>query len=547
LTGQSETGRIETENHREITVSEQKTIYTVPEKLNAEELKHWMQTKESLVLEGEETIQRVYFDSFDWRLFRSGTALEIAQGKKGRLLNWRRLDSGEMLASTPIRKIPRMADDLVAPGLRSRLKKILGERALMPQVNVNSETRTLSLRNDTDKTLLRIELRNDHVLVPNSTRHYRLAPYICLFPYRGYEKVFDRVSRDLTAKGRLDQMGEDPLVSAAACLGVKPCDYNNKPAIELTGDETSISALKSILTSLKEIMDKNIEGSCKDQDPEFLHDFLLGVRRTHCLLNHYGEIFPQNDLPHVRRDFAWIEEITREVRNLDIHLGLFDDFKSRVDEEHKPALEPLYHFIREQKKKAHKTMRVPLESHRYAILMKEWETFLGRKAEDQTLPADAMRPIRDLAGSVIWRLYTEVSEAGGSIVINSTDEELIALQKLSKKLGYQMEIFQSMYARPALSTLRASHRDLQKILDDFHDLHLQSEALRKYQQRMQQEQRTMPTWLEAIDLLVQDLEKQERKTRDKLPACFKRFSNNKSEKAYAKLFLGKKTGKKRKK
>ena len=59
-------------------------------------------------------------------------------------------------------------------------------------------------------------------------------------------------------------------------------------------------------------MERNIEGACNDEDPEFLHDFLLAERQTQCLLDRYSSVFPEAGLKRIREDFKWIEKIFLE-------------------------------------------------------------------------------------------------------------------------------------------------------------------------------------------------------------------------------------------
>ena len=81
----------------------------------------------------------------------------------------------------------------------------------------------------------------------------------------------------------------------------------------------------------------------------------------------------------------------------------------------------------------------------------------------------------------------------------------------------------------------------QKNLNSFHDLNLQHDALMGYRQKMQQEQRTMPVWLETMDLLIEDRERECVKARHEFPEMFNRLTRKKIQKQVRSLFEDKGT------
>ena len=511
-------------------------IYSVPDNLPLRDLKQWLAKNQPAKTEPAEELKRAYLDTFDWRLFRAGSALEVTARHGGYLLTWRKLGSGEPIVQTSMRKIPRFANEFVAPGIRQQLHETLGERSLLPQVSVASSTRSLSLMDDEEKTLVRIELRQDRVVVPHSTRYYRLPDYVYLFRYRGYEDVFRKKCRALTEPGRLQAIDEDPLITALDYLGVQPSDYNNKPFFQLDPEQPTHSAIKQILDAFRRIMETNIEGLCNDQDPEFLHDYLLALRRTRCLVNRYLNSFPVNGLDLIKQDFEWVEKIATPVRDLDIYLCLFDDFGARVDKDHRTALGPLHRFLKEQKHKQQRQMRVPLQSPRYRRLMDRWQQFLQQDRFKDEYPPEARQPIAQTAGERIWEAYREILENGYTITADSPIDDLLALHQRCKWLAYQMEIFRFLYPEDKFKPLMEAQQCLQQNLNRLHDLHLQSNALLDYRNKMRQERRTMPISLEAIDLLTEDMAGECHKVRRSYTKQFKQLAKKKAQKNYRALF-----------
>ena len=511
-------------------------IYNTPENLPLRELEIWLSGDLSVTIEPAAKLTRVYFDSFDWRLLRSGSVFE-ASFKDGRyLLTWRELLTGKVLISRMMRKVPRFARDFKAPGLRAQLQAVLGERTLLPQVSVNSNTQTLSLQNADQKTLVRVELRQDSVLAPKTTDRFKLPTQIHLFPLRGYESICKKQLQQLTAKGRLGTISEDPLITALNCLQIKPGQYSNQPDVQLTRDQPARQAMSSILRGFLQILKQNLEGACQDKDPEFLHDFLTAVRRIQCLLNRFTEVFPTQQMGLIQQDFIWIEQIATPVRNIDIYLGLYGDFAARLDREHRTALRSLHQYLKELKNKQQRQMRVSLESPRCSRLIALFEQFLGQNRTDrQTSPA-ATKPILELANASIAGLYRELRNRGREITATDQTDDLLELHQICKRLGYQMEIFRGLYSAKKIAPLIADQQHLENCLNRFHDLNLQRDALLDYRDRMMQEQRVFTTGLEAIDLLVADRTKAQRKVQRQFADRFDKLTKKKVRKRFDALF-----------
>lgn len=515
---------------------EEQLIFSVPENLTLQDLKNWLLDKR-LVEEGEPVeIQRVFFDTFDWRLLNSGNVLEISSQQPGYLLTWRELGGGKLLAQTSIRQIPRFASEFVAPGLRMRLTEILGRRSLMPKVSVNSSARDLRVINGDHKTLMRIELRQDRVVAPQTAKFFKLPDTIYLFPLRGFDKVCEKTINLITRKGRLQPITEDPLVSALNCLGIDANGYTNSPVFHFDPKQPAYEALCDVLNRYRLIMEQNLAGACEDKDPEFLHDFLHAARRTQCLLHHYFSVFPSKIINLIRQDFDWLEKITAPVRSLDIYLGLFDEFVTRVDADHRVALEPLRHFLEAEKLKEHQLMRVPLESPRYRRTMNAWEKILNEKTRPDGMPLDAEKSILEVASKGIYSIYRELIEKGKDITGTDDPDAMLELQVIEKRLGYEMETFRNLYPKEQIEPALDALRELQQNLNTFQNLHLQHGSLLDYSKKMQQQERTMPVWLEAIRLLAEDREREEQKMRDEFRARYDQLARKKMQKTFRALF-----------
>lgn len=511
-------------------------FFSVPEHLTLQDLKNWLLEKWAIEEQEPSEVERVFFDTFDWRLFNSGRAIEISIHKPGYLLTLRELGTGKILVQTSIRSIPHLASDFVAPGLQALFKEALGGRALTAKLSISGTTNELRVVDNQHKTLMRVELRQDRAIVPNSTRYYKLPDSIYLVPLRGFEKIQEKAVRLLTEKAGLRPLAEDPLVSALNRMGIDATSYSNKPVFKFEPNQPAFAALCDILDRYRLIMELNLPGACEDKDPEFLHDFLHASRRTQCLLHHYFSDFPSKVVNLIRQDFDWLEKITAPVRSLDIYLGQFDEFLTRVDADHRFALEPLRHFLEAEKREEHRKMRVPLESPRYQRMMNAWKKILQEKTLPDGLPEDATKPIRLVASQGIYTLYQELIEKGEGIVGPGNAEALLELQIIEKRLGYQMETFRNLFPEEQIAPAMAALRQLQDNLNSFQNLHTQHGSLLEYSKKMQEEHRTMPVWLEAIELLAADREREERKMQEEFNDRYQQLANKSMRKRFRKLF-----------
>ena len=100
-----------------------------------------------------------YYDSFDWRLFRCGTALKWEQRDGESRCYLYKLDGGAGIASLPRSEPPpKFAADLPAGRLGQRLSARLGVRALLPLATLEVRSHCLRLKDPEGKTRLRLFL-----------------------------------------------------------------------------------------------------------------------------------------------------------------------------------------------------------------------------------------------------------------------------------------------------------------------------------------------------------------------------------------------------
>ncbi len=515
----------------EFLVISKQMIYAVPDKFSLKKFGALLSDDLKVKIETVSDSSRFYLDTFDWRLFRSGMVLEIEDRGGLCLLTWRELRSGWVLLSRTVRRPPKKAADFSDAGMQSKLKQVLGRRTLLAHACLNGNTERLLLLNEDEKILMRVELRRDHVISPINNGHLGLDAAIYIFSYRGYEKLFnDRLK--CIEDSKLSPIAEDPLVSAMNAIDVMPGEYVGRPDFPLEPKQHSIYALVDILNRFLQIIECNAKGASEDEDPEYLHDFLVALRRTSSFIYRFSAVFPGNNLKLIEDDFHWIEQELTPIRDLDIYMSLFNDFESRVDTDHRQALKSLYSFLQSQKQQELRRMRVSLESTRYFRLIESWSQFLKDCKDADELPAAAQSPIGDIARDCIWSIYRELVQKAKNISSNTKADDICDLHQTSKRLGYHMDVFKSLFPAKSMARLIDEHSRLQQCLNQFRDMNLQYSRLRSYKAKMGQVQAVRAISLEAVEQLIVDRKNEKRKARKQVISQIDSFTRKKIRKHF---------------
>jgi len=477
-------------------------IYAISDKLSSTRLAALLADGMDVRVEVSGDIKRYYLDTFDWRLFKAGMVLEVEVKGGLCLLTWRELGSGQVYLSRTVRRLPKSADDFSNAGMQPRLKQVLGRRTLMTHASLQGNTDKFLLLNEEDKTLMRVELRRDSVISSSHMAYIRMENQIHLVSYRGYEKVFrSRMSR-ITRKGGLHPATQDPLLSVLDSLNITPGEYSGRPEFLLDPSQSSIDALSGILGKFFHIMEVNVKGAREDDDPEYLHDFLIAVRRIRCLLSSFTQVFPENGLRPLERDLQWVEQEVTKIRDLDIYMSLFDEFTQRVDEEHRRALKSLYSFLQSEKQDKIWQMRVVLESSRYLKFMESLSRYLRECKGAENLPRAAYIPIDTAARGSIWAFYRDLSHGTRRLSATTKAEEICQLHQISKRLGYHMDLFRSLFPAKRMLRLVQEQEKLQRRLNQFRDLDLQYRGLRDFSAKMKGSQEVLEISVEAVEQLI---------------------------------------------
>lgn len=465
-----------------------------------------------------------FFDSFDWRLFRQGMILEEETEDGNPALRLRHLGNGSTLGAA-VGQAPDFATELPPGAFRDTLKGILENRRLFPLAEVQGLFQRLSLLNDQQKTVARLFILTRATGADGKRDEWRLPSRLRSEPVRGYEGELRKLDRFLRSGLCLETAPEDLWHSLMAGAERAPGDYTSKPDFRFDPAQPTREAIRAILASLLNTMEGNLDGTRRDLDSEFLHDFRVAIRRTRAALSQLKGLMPTTVVERFRPEFAWLGTITTPVRDLDVHLLGFDGYRNLLPPEQSLDLAPLRERLMAQQRAAQRQLAEELASPRFRRLLADWRAWLTKPPlVDTSWPESAVLPVAKAAKARSRKLLRRALREGAAIDDHSPPEDLHELRKTCKKLRYLLEFFQSLYSRDKISTLIKALKELQENLGEFQDLEVHAQALRAIAMLPAAEPSLPPVTLIAIGQLIERLRERQQQVRAEFAARFAAYA-----------------------
>jgi CHAD domain-containing protein len=158
----------------------------------------------------------------------------------------------------------------------------------------------------------------------------------------------------------------------------------------------------------------------------------------------------------------------------------FDAMRARVPEAMRDDLDPLLDVLRARRVKARRRLVRALRSQRTTGLFVQWREFLdGLEASPEAERPDARRPIHELAGERIRKVYRRMVRMGRAIDESSPAEDYHELRKKGKELRYLLELFgASLYPGEVVKPMIKTLKGLQDVLGRHQDREVQVALLR---------------------------------------------------------------------
>lgn len=416
-----------------------------------------------------ETI-RIY-DTFDWRLFNKSLVLYSCADK----LCLRKLSKSEILHRIHIISFPVFVREFPFSKLKEQLAAVIGVRALLMLVEIQSRSRPYRLLDREGKTVVRLVYEEIRSL--RNKKAPALAAHLWLQPVKGYSKHSQKIARRFEQAGLTVNTEDDIYFKGLKAAAKTPGGYSSKVTLQLDPHMRADEATKVILRFLLRVIQVNAANIEKDIDTEFIHDFRVAVRRTRAALGQIRSVFPAKTTERFKKDFAFVGKLTNELRDLDVYLLKEDAYKAKIAPVLRNDIEPLFDYLRKKRSEAFQKVIRGLKSKRYATILKDWETFLDTPPQDPPAAANAEVFILTLARKRISKKYQSVVKTGSRIAESADDQMLHVLRIHCKKLRYLMEFFASLFHPETINSSIGQLKRLQDNLGDINDLRVQEEYL----------------------------------------------------------------------
>ena len=291
-------------------------------------------------------------------------------------------------------------------------------------------------------------------------------------------------------------------------------------------------AVRIIMRHLHDMLRINESGVLAGVDAEFLHDFGITVRRNRSLLRQMDGVIPQRILRRLDSGFAWLSQITRAARDLDVYLIALDAEVHQLAPGTDQDLSALREFYRQRHQLAHKQLVAHLTSARYTQLIAAWSAYLASPLPVRSKLPFARLWLANFADQAVWRALRRALRQGRTIRPDSPPTALHDLRKSCKTLRYLMEFFQSLYPAARIARVIRILKSLQDWLGVYQDTQMQQIFLETF---LQQSKDSMDGRAE-LDTFKHRLDKRQAALRKRLTRKFEAFSERKNQSEFRRLF-----------
>ncbi len=404
------------------------------------------------------TERRTQYDTADWQL----SLYRLALCANAKTLVLRSYDAVFPLEELPCPSLPATATDLPPSRLRERLVALIDDLPLIPLFRLHTRIIPIRILDQRQKTTVRLIIE-EHTLAKKNQRR-SLRPRIWVQPLRGYQQEAHRLvlwCREQDLIPATESAHQEVLATA----GRSPGKYSVKRPLPIQPEVPVERAVRRLLRLLLAMVRYNERGLRQGDDPLYLHDFRVAVRRARSLLGQTREVFPRKAVQRFRKDLAQLGRSTGSARDLDAFLLVQDTYRQRLPADSRAALQPFSAFLQQERGEHYRTLIKTFETKRYRAVIREWEAFADQP-EDNDSHTPAVKEF--VPDRVVEKCRALVSIEPNSLQ-HADSEQLHRLRIECKKLRYLLDFFiialPDLPVRDVLKQLKRVQRTLGRIQD----------------------------------------------------------------------------------
>lgn len=265
----------------------------------------------------------------------------------------------------------------------------------------------------------------------------------------------------------------------ALARGENPRPVKTHAAI-LATDDSGIAAFKTMAAMLLAQMQANRQGTLAGEDPEYLHQLRVALRRLRSMLGAYAKALGK---PTLINELKWLARALGPARDADVFATeIWPPLRAALSAN--PLLTTLDAIWHAQQRRHAATAKRALNAKRYQRLMLTFSRWLATATwREPEAHADLERlaaPAREFAQRVLKRRDACVRDYGHSLT-RCDAEQLHQLRINIKKLRYAVDAFATLFKPQAADELLIALSSLQDVLGKMNDVavaeRLISEAL----------------------------------------------------------------------
>lgn len=445
---------------------EPRTRYTLPARVEPDDVLRDLQERFPVGVAGVETQTRHYYDTFDWKLFRH--ALALCRVDETAAL-WS-LDDRPVGERTPFPAGRPFVADWPDSRLQTQLADLVSVRALLERATVHARHVTLSARTTPPGPVANLTFEDAAAHEPGLVTPLARCVDVQTYPEAdGADDICAWFEAVCGAPGET----AGPL--ASLCGAHERTAYSSKLAFDLDPAMPCVEAARTVLAFLLDVVRRNVHGVVYDVDTEFLHDLRVAVRRARTLLGQLPGVLPERVATRLRKDLGALGTLTNRLRDLDVLALHHADYSAALPAVVRPDVARTFRRLHTERGAARHRLVAALQAKRCAALLERWQAAATGRTGRGPRGGRGLRPfvrrrVRKQCRRLIDPRYGRALAAGDV-------RQIHRLRIEGKKLRYLFECFASVL--PSERTVESVRRlkALQDVLGDLHDLDVHQQML----------------------------------------------------------------------
>jgi len=426
-------------------------------------------------------LRSVYLDTPDLTLARQAVALRLrrADGLWEATAKWPGRVDGLMHErpelTVPLSRAPHFPFALPDGPLRVHLTALVAGRPLAPILVTEIHRRQFDVvASDQTDPVAELALDDIHLRAPGQRKAALRYCEAEIELRHGRRRDIEDLAHWLQQRFDLTPSRESKYARGLAVLHGAALAETRLSALRL--HDTLGDATRKIVAWHLGRLREHDPGTRVGADPEALHDMRVASRRLRAVVRAFEDGVPRQVQASLNRELRWLGQVLGSVRDLDVHLGLLDQYRTAVPADHRDGLATFRAHIEAERTRCRSAMLSQLDSVRYFRLLIRLERFARGQAARR---APFKEPVAHVGRRAIRRAFRRVRKDGQRIGETPTDAELHALRIRVKRLRYLLEFLRELTGKPGRQLVKDTIR-LQDLLGLHHDATVAAEFIRRY-------------------------------------------------------------------